>query len=56
MALSANAAFIAYGLTAQLWPALALHFVLVPINAWRLWQTLYRQRERQALQPAPVNP
>jgi hypothetical protein len=43
MALSANAAFIAYGLTAQLWPVLALHFLLVPVNAWRLWQTLHHQ-------------
>ena len=55
MALSANAAFIAYGLTAQRWPVLALHFVLVPINAWRLWQTLCRQREQQAQRPAPAS-
>ncbi|MCU0920585.1 MAG: hypothetical protein MUF16_09655 [Burkholderiaceae bacterium] len=52
VALAANAAFTAYGLTAQLWPVLALHFVLVPINAWRPWQTLQSQRERQAQQPA----
>ena len=38
-ALVANAAFIAYGLTAGLWPVLALHFVLVPVNLWRLLQT-----------------
>jgi hypothetical protein len=38
-ALAANAAFIAYGLTAGLWPVLALHFVLVPVNVWRLFQT-----------------
>ena len=37
-ALAANAAFIAYGLTGGLWPVLALHFVLVPINVWRLVQ------------------
>ena len=55
VALTANAAFIAYGLTAQLWPVLALHFVLVPINSWRLWQTLCRQREPQALRPAPAS-
>jgi len=34
----------------------ALHFVLVPVNTWRLWQTLDRQRERQAQQPAPASP
>jgi hypothetical protein len=58
VALSANAAFIAYGLTAQLWPVLALHVVLVPINAWRLWQTLDRQREQhvQVENPAPASP
>ncbi len=37
-ALAANAAFISYGITAQLWPVVALHCVLVPVNAWRLWQ------------------
>ncbi len=55
MALSANAAFIAYGLTAQLWPVLVLHFVLVPINAWRLWQTVDRQPKGQAQRPAPAS-
>lgn len=55
LALSANAAFIAYGLTAQLWPVLALHFVLVPINVWRLWQTLYRQPQGPAQRPAPAS-
>jgi CRP/FNR family transcriptional regulator, cyclic AMP receptor protein len=38
LALTANAAFIAYGITAQLWPVVALHFVLVPINLCRLRQ------------------
>ena len=37
-ALAANSAFIAYGAMAHLWPVLALHAVLVPINAWRLSQ------------------
>jgi CRP/FNR family transcriptional regulator, cyclic AMP receptor protein len=55
VALSANAAFIAYGLLAQLWPVLVLHFVLVPINGWRLWQALCRQPESQALRPAPAS-
>lgn len=35
-ALGANAAFIAYGALAQLWPVLALHLLLVPVNLWRL--------------------
>jgi hypothetical protein len=36
LALAANASFIAYGLLASLWPVLALHLALVPINALRL--------------------
>ncbi len=55
VALSANAAFIAYGQTAQLRPVLALHFVLVPINVRRLWETLFRQQDTQAQRPAPAN-
>jgi hypothetical protein len=35
-ALGANAAFIAYGALAQLWPVLVLHLLLVPVNLWRL--------------------
>jgi hypothetical protein len=34
--LSAKPAFIAYGVTAWLWSVVALHFVQVPVNAWRL--------------------
>ncbi|MEO8079290.1 MAG: hypothetical protein ABI641_02085 [Caldimonas sp.] len=37
-ALAANAAFIVYGATAHLWPVLALHAILVPLNLWRLSQ------------------
>ena len=40
MALGANMAFIAYGFSAELWPVLALHTTLVPINLWRLRQAL----------------
>jgi len=40
LALAANAAFIAYGVAAQLWPVLVLHLVLVPVNLWRLGQAL----------------
>jgi CRP/FNR family cyclic AMP-dependent transcriptional regulator len=41
VALSANAAFMAYGLTAELWPVFFLHAVLVPVNLWRLTQALH---------------
>lgn len=36
LALAANAAFIAYGASAQLLPVLMLHLALVPVNLWRL--------------------
>ena len=48
-ALTANAAFIAYGLTAQLWPVLALHAVLVPVNLWRLWEVIRPPAESVAV-------
>lgn len=38
LALAANAAFVAYALLAGLWPVLALHLALAPINLWRLLQ------------------
>jgi hypothetical protein len=56
LALSANAVFIAYGLTRPLWPVLALHFERTPITAWRPWQTLLLQRERRAQEPAAASP
>lgn len=37
-ALAANVAFIAYGVSADLLPVLALHASLLPINAMRLLQ------------------
>jgi CRP/FNR family transcriptional regulator, cyclic AMP receptor protein len=40
VALAANAAFIAYGFTAELWPVFVLHAILVPVNVWRLRQAL----------------
>jgi len=57
-ALAANAAFIAYGVTAGLWPVLALHFVLVPINVWRLLQTvqLVGVRRDVARNACPISP
>lgn len=37
-AIGANLAFIGYGSSAGLWPVLALHLVLTPLNLWRLQQ------------------
>ena len=47
-ALAANSAFIAYGAMAHLWPVLALHAMLVPINAWRLSQNCNSRRQEGA--------
>ncbi|MCW5634970.1 MAG: hypothetical protein KIT17_16675, partial [Rubrivivax sp.] len=35
LAVFTNVAFIAYGLAAGLAPVVALHLVLLPVNAWR---------------------
>ena len=48
-ALAANLSFMAYGATAQLWPVLVLHLVLVPLNLLRLLQL------RQACKPQSDN-
>ncbi len=45
-ALAANAAFIAYGSSAGLWPVLALHTALLPINLIRLLQALPHSTDR----------
>jgi CRP/FNR family cyclic AMP-dependent transcriptional regulator len=37
-AICSNFAFIAYGLALGLSPVWLLHTVLLPLNAWRLWQ------------------
>jgi hypothetical protein len=56
LALSANAAFIAYGALAQLLPVLALHLALVPVNLWRLNQTLRPAQRRDAAGPGLTSP
>jgi hypothetical protein len=49
-ALGANAAFIAYGALAQLWPVLVLHLLLVPVNLWRLAHA-YRAEPQPVVAP-----
>lgn len=39
VAIASNVAFIGYAAAAGLTPVLVLHGVLLPLNAWRLWQT-----------------
>jgi hypothetical protein len=47
-AIASNVAFIAYGALAAVPPVLLLHVVLLPINAWRLFEA----RRGQAVPPA----
>lgn len=35
-AIASNVAFIGYACLAQLWPILALHTIMLPLNVWRL--------------------
>ena len=52
-ALGANAAFITYGAMAQLWPVLALHLLLVPVNLRRLIDLRTSQR---VVRSGPIQP
>ena len=38
IAIASNVLFISYALVAWLPPVLVLHALLLPLNAWRLWQ------------------
>ena len=50
-ALSANAAFVAYGSMAGLMPVLVLHLALIPINLWRLTGVLRSLRAASVTVP-----
>jgi hypothetical protein len=50
IAIVSNLMFIAYAVVATLPPVLLLHGMLLPLNAWRLWQASQRPpvlRQRQ---------
>lgn len=40
LAIASNGAFIAYGLSARLWPIVLLHAVMLPLNLVRLREAL----------------
>lgn len=46
IAIASNVMFIAYALLAWLPPVLVLHALLLPLNAWRLWQVARSSRAR----------
>lgn len=55
-ALLANACFIAYAVHEQLWPVLALHVALVPINLYRLLELRRDPQRRGALRTPQSQP
>jgi len=55
VAIASNVMFIAYALVAGLPPVLVLHSLLLPLNAWRLWQASRTQpRARERVEPSLV--
>jgi CRP/FNR family transcriptional regulator, cyclic AMP receptor protein len=52
-ALTSNCAFIAYACLGELFPILALHVALLPLNAWRLLQSM---REDTSPMPTTIGP
>jgi ABC-type glycerol-3-phosphate transport system permease component len=50
VAISSNLAFVWYGALAHLWPILALHLIMLPLNVWRLRGAL-NDRQRQPRAP-----
>jgi len=55
IAIASNMMFIAYALVAGLPPVLLLHALLLPLNAWRLWQASRAQpRAHERIEPTLV--
>jgi CRP/FNR family transcriptional regulator, cyclic AMP receptor protein len=55
VAIASNVMFIAYALVAWLPPVLVLHALLLPLNAWRLWQASRSQpRVHERIEPTLV--
>lgn len=51
VAMASNLMFIAYAVAAGLPPVLLLHVLLLPLNAWRLWQSVCKAQERARQMP-----
>ncbi len=51
LAIASNVAFIAYAISAHLWPILSLHGVMLPLNIWRLRQAAAVRLQRIELVP-----
>lgn len=53
MAIGSNIAFIFYGHLAKIEPVLLLHLVLLPMNLWRLCESIVRPLVREAPRTGP---
>jgi CRP/FNR family transcriptional regulator, cyclic AMP receptor protein len=54
VAIVSNVTFIAYASAAHLQPVLVLHAALLPINLWRLWQSVRCDNAEHSPQCAPI--
>jgi hypothetical protein len=55
VAIASNVMFIAYALLADVPPVLLLHVLLLPLNAWRLWQASRSSAAPvESTEPTPV--
>jgi CRP/FNR family transcriptional regulator, cyclic AMP receptor protein len=48
VAISSSVAWLVYGALASIYPVIVLHIVLLPLNAYRLWQALPRRQSETA--------
>lgn len=56
LALASNVFFIAWGYLEWVWPTLALNSVIVPLNAWHIWEIRKLTKEiTQATEDSPVS-
>ena len=56
LALASNVFFIAWGYVEWVWPTLALNSVILPLNAWRIWEIRKLTKEiARATEDSPVS-
>ena len=56
LSLASNVFFIAWGYVEWVWPTLALNSVILPLNAWRIWEIRRLTKEiARATEDSPVS-
>jgi CRP/FNR family cyclic AMP-dependent transcriptional regulator len=56
LALASNVVFIAWGYVEWVWPTLALNSVILPLNAWHIWEIRRLSKEiARATEDSPVS-